>query len=246
MPITTLSSATDILNRVAAEVGIAPTASPYGSQDPSFIQMQYLINTAGEELLMAYPWEILVKETNIQTQDGDTGDYPLPDDFFSMINQTGWERSENVPLFGPLSPQDWQYLLGRDLVTSTIYASFRLNEGEFKVFPQPPPEGLDIHYEYLSKNWVRDGEDPNLYKDTVEKGTDIPLYDRTLISRYLRVKFLEAKGFDSTKAQDDFNQVLYSLIGKDKGAAILNAGRGGRRFPYLDAYRNVPDSGYGL
>jgi hypothetical protein len=154
MPITTLISANDILNRVAAEIGIAPVIDPYSSQDPTFIQMQYLLNTAGEELALAYPWELLQRQHEIVTLPGDTGDYPLPDDFFYMTNQTGWERSNNVPLFGPLSAQDWQYLLGADLVTSTIYASFRITEGLFKLFPQPPPADLNIFFLYSSKNLV--------------------------------------------------------------------------------------------
>jgi hypothetical protein len=244
MPATTLTTANNIINRVAAEIGLLPEENAYASSDPAFIQMKYLLNVAGEELLMATEWELLTKEHSFVTQQGDSGDYPLPADFFSMINQTGWDRTENVPLMGALSPQQWQYLLGRDLVSQTIYASFRLNEGLFKLFPQPPPTGLDIHYEYVTKNWVQDGTNLTSYKDEITSGADIPLYDKTLISRYLKVKMLEAKGFDSTKAQDDFNQVFSFLTGRDKSPPTLNAGGGGG-FPYLDSFRNLPDTGYG-
>ena len=242
----TFTTANNILNRVAAEIGQQPVADAYSSQDPLFIQMQYLLNTAGEELVYLYEWETLNKQATFTTQIGDSGDYDLPDDFAYMINQTGWVRNQNVPLMGPLSPQDWQYLLGRNLVSSTIYASFRQQENLLRLFPQPPPEGLDIAYEYISKNWVNDPTlGPGVYTDAVTKTTDIVLYDKTLISRYLKVKILESKGFDTTKAQDDFNQIFMSLTGNDKGAPILNMGRWGA-FPYLDAYRNVPDTNYGL
>jgi len=153
------TTASNILNRVAAEVGIEPVVDPYSSADASFRQLTYLLNTAGEELATMFPWQQLQQEHEIKTLDGDSGDYPLPVDFNYMINQTGWERAENVPLFGPLSAQDWQYLLGRDLVNNTIYASFRLQRGKFSLFPQPPPTGLDIHFEYVSTNWVVDGTD---------------------------------------------------------------------------------------
>jgi len=245
MSVQTLATASEILNRVAAEVGLDPVVDPYASKDPAFVQMTYLINTAGEEIAKMYPWELLNREESITTLNGDTGDYPLPTDFNYMINQSGWERSQQVPLFGPLSAQEWQYLLGRNLVTSTIYASFRINEGLFKLFPQPPPVGLDIHYEYISKNWVSDGMTPPTYKDLVSVGSDVPQYDKTLIARYLKVKFLEAKGFDTTKAQDDFNQIFTFLTGLEKGAPVLRAGVYGRGFPYLDTYRNLPDTGFG-
>lgn len=246
MPITTVTTANIIINRVAAECGLEPVIDAYSSPDPSFIQLRYLLNTAGEELVQAYPWGLLTKEHTIVTAGGDSGDYPLPADYLYMINQTGWERRENVPLFGPLSAQDWSYLQGRDLVSSTIYASFRLQEGLFRIFPQPPPANLDIHFEYISKNWVSDAAMPTpMFKDEANALTDVVLYDKTLITRALKVKFLEAKGFDSTKAQDDYHQTFQFITGFDKGAEVLNAGGGGRGFPYLDTYRNLPDTRYG-
>ena len=57
MSLNTTIVASEILNRVAAEVGIAPVEAPLSSEDPFFIQLKYLLNTAGEELMQAYPWE---------------------------------------------------------------------------------------------------------------------------------------------------------------------------------------------
>ena len=255
MTATLRATANDILNRVAAEVGLAPAEDPWGSSQPEFIQMTHLLNIAGEELCQLYPWEFLMREHGIVTQSTDTGNYKLPDDFLYMINQTGWERAENVPLFGPLTPQDWQYLLGRDLVSHTIYASFRIQQGAFTIFPQPPPDGLDIHFEYISRNWVIDStvesgtsaqEASTLALiDRVKVGSDTPVFDRTMLSRLLKVKFLEAKGLDATKAQADLNQMFQMLTSHDKGAGILTAGRNRRGFPYLDGFNSVPDTGYG-
>jgi len=239
------ATANDTLNRVAAEVGLPVAQDPWSSQDPDFERMRYLLNIVGEELSQAYPWEFLVREHQIQTQDTDTGDYPLPDDFLYMMNQTGWERSENVPLFGPLSGQDWQYLLGRDLVSSTIYASFRIQQGLFTIFPQPPPTGLDIRYEYICRNWCIDSTNGGVPAPSVKTGADIPLFNSTLISRALKVKWLDAKNYDSTKAQDDYNQIYALLTEHDKGAEILSAGKNRRYFPYLDGFRNTPDTNYG-
>lgn len=244
MALNSLLSANDILNRVAAEVGIAPVIDPYASLDPSFVKMKYLLNTAGEELCYIHQWEFLTRSHNILTTVTDSGTYDLPPDFGYMINQTGWERNNNVPLGGPLTAQEWTYLIGRDLASHTLYASFRISEGSFNILPSPPPVNLDINFEYISKDWVRSGTEPFTYSDSVTVGTQKPLYDRTLISRYLKVKYLEAGGFDTTKAQDDFTQCFSFLAGKDKGAAVINAGRSSRGIPYLSGY-NVPDTGFG-
>lgn len=246
MAIKTLASANDILNRVAAEIGVTPVEDPYSSQNPSFMKMRYLLNTAGEELVEAHPWEQLLKQHQIITADGDTGSYPLPDDFAYIINQTGWERSQRVPLGGPMTSVDWAYLKGRDFSSNSLYVSFRFAEGDFKVYPGPPPVGLDINFEYMSTRWVRSATaDPEFtYDSEVTTGDQVPLYNRTLITRYLKLKMLEATGFDTTKAQEDFNQIFTFLTGTEKGAPVLNAGGKGA-FPYL-GYRNIPDTGFGM
>jgi len=238
-------SASDIINSVAAEVGVSPVTDPYTDPNQVFQQMKNLINSAGRELVRYYRWEKLQQEHTITTLDTDSGDYPLPDDFSYMIDQTGWERKENVPLWGPLSAQDWQYLLGRDLVSHTIYASFRIAQGLFRIFPQPPPNGLDIHFEYISRNWVENGDAPDTFSSKTSIGSDIVLYDPILMVKFLKAKYLEAKGFDSTAARNDFALEFDAITGQEKGAPILNAAILGREFPYLEPYRNLPDTGYG-
>ena len=238
-------TANDVLNRVAAEVGLTPITDPYASQDPAFIQMQHLLNTSGQELLESFPWANLVRSEQITTQAGDSGKYDLPSDFAYMIDQTGWERAENVPLFGPLSAQQWTYLLGRDLVSYTIYASFRLAENQFWLFPQPPAVGLDINYEYISRNWVKAGDQADTFRDEVQVGSDVPLYPPILITRILKLRFLQARGFDTTGPMAEYRHALESWKGKDNSAPILNQGNRGWQYPYLDGLRNTPDTNYG-
>jgi len=205
------------------------------------------LNTAGEELMQAYPWEILVRSHQIVTQTGDTGEYDMPSDFGYILNQTEWDRTNNIALGGPLSAQEWTYLKGRDLASNTLYASFRISQGKFNVFPTDPPVGLDLNFEYISTNWVFDGtSDPQnpTYRSDVAIASDKPLFDKTLITRALKVKYLEAGGFETSKAQADYNQIFAFLTGNDKGAPKLNAGTGRGGFPYLSSY-NTPDTGYG-
>ena len=219
MGLNTTITAAEILNRVAAEVGIAPVQAPYASQDPFFIQLQYLLNTAGEELMQAYPWELLVASYTFTTSDTDSGSYDLPSNFGYILNQTSWDQTNN--------------------------ASFRIAQGKFNVFPDPPPNGLSLNFEYISTDWVYDpSTNPVSYKKGVDQASDTPLFDKTLITRALKVKYLEAGGFDTTKAQADYNQIFAFLTGTEKGAPILNAGRSGYGIPYLSSW-NAPDTGYG-
>lgn len=242
-------TANQILNAVAGEVGVAPVTDPFGSSNQVFSQLKVLITSAGRELLYygaaCNGWEQLQTEESFTTASTDSGDYDLPDDFGYMIDQTGWERKENLPLFGPLSAQEWQYLLGRDLVSYTIYASFRIQQGKLRLFPQPPPDGLNIAYEYISRNWVRSGTDSLVRSSRVEEGSDIILYEPILMVKLLKAKYLEAKGFDSSAARNDFALMFDSITGTEKSAQILNAAGLHWEYPYLTPWRNLPDTNYG-
>ena len=238
-------SINDIINQVAIEVGIPKAADVFSSQDIAFTQLTTLSNSCGYELLQDEDWEGLTREHTIITQQNDDGKYPLPDDFGYMINQTGWDMTNNVPLGGPLSAQEWTYLKGRDLISQTIYASFREVENQFWLFPQPAPEGLEVTFEYTSRNWVLRGGQMNDYSDFVAQPSDVVLYEAYMFERLLKTRFLEARGFDSTAAAGQYNTSLGSWKGKDKGAQILNAGRGRGGMPYLNGFSSVPDTGYG-
>ena len=242
MPALLTASANDILNRVAAEVGNEQVTDPWSSSRQEFIQMKALLNIAGEELSQNYPWAFLQKEHTFTTTTA--VEYDLPDDFLYIINQSGWDRTNDRPLYGPLSSQDWSRLVGQDLDESIWSVGFRIAEGTFKMVPNPMTAGLSIAYEYVSRDWVLDGDTGTTYKDEVTSGADTPQFDRTLLSRFVKVKFLEAKGFDSSKAQADLNQSFALITAREAGAPILNAGGGRGGFTYLGAH-SISDTGFG-
>lgn len=236
-----------IINDVAVDVGLTESSDPAGSSDQQFIQLTRLLSIACEELAEVAIWEMF-KRQNVFTTNSTTnpdGEYALPADFGYMIDQTQWDRSNDVPLVGPLSSQDWQYLLGRDLVSSTIYASFRQQEGKLVLWPIPPANGLVIAYEYASTNWIRNAAD-DAYLQRVAASGDTILYPPSLIRAYLKSKWLASKGFGTADAADAVALFLNTTSGNDKGAPKLNAGRARTRYPFIEPYRNLPDTGYGF
>ena len=194
-----------------------------------------------------------MREYTFVTDDRDPQSYPLPDDFKYMIDQTGWMQDQNIPLGGPLSVQDWAYLQGRDLVSSTIYASFMLNEGVLKLFPYQDMVLQDqtISYWYMSENWVCPAGSDNLDTCMTEatRADDVILIPDPIPMLYLKSRFLGAKGMDTTAADAEFSDAFLALSGMNKSAPILSAGgmyRGEFGMPYLNTWRNAPDTKYGL
>lgn len=239
-------SAEDIVNRTAVEVGLGTSNDVWADTNPSFVQFRNLLTSCGQDLVESHEWEYMRREHSITTTDTDDGDYDLPSDFGYMINQTGWDRTNRLPVTGPLSPQQWAYLKGRNLVNSTIYISFRVHENKFNVYPDNPvPDGLDINFEYMSRNWVIPIGAPSTFEDTVQANGDIVLFKPIMIVAYLKFKFLDAKGFDSSSAMSAFTASFMKESGRNKGAPVLNAGLGTSGIPLLN-YRNIPYTNFGV
>lgn len=242
-----LSTVDQIMTEVAGEVGLDPSVSnPKSSQDPNFQQLAVLLNSACQEMVELHPWQILQKQKQYITSSSDSGIYDLPDDFAYMIDQTGWEHTNRFPLGGPLTTQEWNYLAGRDLVSSTIYASFRMITNKFEIYPQPVPDGLDINFSYISRNFAASNLDLEVPSDNITEGGQFLLFEPILIKKFLKAKFLEAKGFDASAARNEFENMFGSRTGKDTGAQILSVGGPRVGYPYLDTYRNTPDTSYGV
>ena len=239
----TSATANEILNAVAAEVGITPVVDPFASNDANFVQMQYLLNAAIKQLCRTHDWEFLVAEHQVTTAAGEDGVYPLPTDFLRMINQTGWERNNRNPMVG-LSAQQWQYLRGRDLVSETIYVNFRIQKNQFTIYPSPVTQIYDINYEYISNASVVDSSN-GLNTNKVKTGADRPIFDSYLLERALKVRWLEAKQFDTSAAQDDLNEAFELLTGSDTSSPILNAGGGGYGNTPMLTGNSVSDTNYG-
>jgi hypothetical protein len=243
MTITAAISVNNILTRVAVECGLEAVTDPYGSPLQHYVQLRYLLQTAGEELCLAHAWEFLVNELDITVANGDDNEYDFPADFQSMIDQSGWNRSTEEPVIGPLTAQEWQAVIGTENQNLIRYA-FRIFNGKLNFFPDPPLEGTNLNFQYQSRAFVQDATDPDLRKVTFDSGADIILFDRTLITRLLKLLWLQAKGFDTTAAQAAVDQNFNFLTGKDTGGRVLDAGGGRQSIHYLDG-TNLPISGFG-
>lgn len=171
--------------------------------------------------------------------------FDLPDDFFRFIDQTQWNRSMRFPAVGPVSPQTWMTYRVYP-ITANFTLTWQMREGQIWFLNPPPAPGHVFRFMYLSKSVVRDGDNAAVTKNKVQKNSDAVLLDPLLVALVARVKWLEAKGFDTTAATRDMILMWDTRTGADKGANILNmAGRGGG-YPYIST-GNLPDSSlYGM
>lgn len=166
-------------------------------------------------------------------------EYPLPSDWKKQIPQTEWDRTNRWPLMGPLTAQAWQ-----SFKSGIVYAGprerFRILNNSIVLNP-PPPDGLLLAFEYISKNWVISSSATG--KSAFTDDTDTYIFDDSLMILGLKTLFLQAKGLDFSLEGSQFTNLLAQCKAQDKSAPMLSISPspGGR----LLSMSNVPDGNWG-
>lgn len=152
-------TAGNIVNDAAVELGLLPfsgkLADPFASLDANIGQLCQFMKSVGQDLLNAKQWTQFQQSYVFTTAVPSLAHYPLPSDFQMMIDQTGWNRTNRLPLGGPLSPQEWEYFKAR-LVGVVFTVLFRPMQQQLWLYPDTnTPGGYVISFEYRSRFWAQ-------------------------------------------------------------------------------------------
>lgn len=244
-----------VVQQACSEMGLPTPQTLFATQDEIVRQLVALLNRVGYELVQGYPWEQLDKQFIIETVEG-KDEYDLPSDWSYFLDQTQWDRTNHWPLLGPKTPQEWQWLKG-GLLSSGPRLRYRVWKGKFNLFPTPsavntPSPNTNtgvfapwtLAMEYISNNWLASADVANTTYSEVQAETNIVLLDPWIVVSYLKLKFREAKGLDTTAFKNDFVQLFESRIGKNKGATILTLAPRARTM--LIGVNNIPDGSWNV
>lgn len=245
MPAPAYTTFMEVVNLAAQSVGHPVTTDVASSLDEAILRMGFYTNQSCMELLDKNNWQSLIKTGTIaviadapgQTEKG----FTLPADFHRFVDETQWNATSRLPALGPISPQNWQYMIVRG-ESSINRFTWRRRDGLLYI-KSPPSTSQNFTFEYISKNWAVDADDSSA-KGLMIKNGDYHLFAWNLVVLFARWKWLEAEGYDSSSAETAFNTALESHTGGDKGASTLSLVPGGS-FPYISPERNLPPSGYG-
>ena len=240
-------TAGSIINDALVEVGLSAVSDPFADSDSNVIQMCTLLKSKGREILRQRFWTQMRGEHTFTTVLG-TPTYALPSDFHSMVDQSGWNRTNRLPLGGPLSPQEWQFLKSR-LVGVVFTVLFRPMEGEIHLYPDTnTPGGYTVAFEYLSNGWIERPAIPtNTFHDSPVAMDDIVRFDSLMVMRGIKLEWLKLHAFDTTSAQQDYLEVYNRAAGMDSFNPILSLTRAGltRGVDPLLGQQSVPVTGFG-
>ncbi len=153
-------TAGQIVNAAGVELGLIPfgnqPADPFGSTNANIGRLCQLLITAGKQLRASRQWTNLrfVYTFTMDPAVSNTATPALPRDYAQFIDQTAWNRTNRLPLGGPLSPQEYEYLKAR-LVGVVFTVLFQVVNGQFHTYPDTnSPGSYVIAYEYVSNQWA--------------------------------------------------------------------------------------------
>jgi hypothetical protein len=265
-----MTTALELAQSAAVEMGLAPPASIYSTSELIPQQLGALLNVTGEMLVKRRVWRRLFRDTTVQTIVGQ-GTYPLPDDFARPITQTEWDRVNRWPLIGPETSQQWQWLKSGILSTGPR-ERFRLVGNALELWPVPAAgavttnervtdvgdtrvtsdgdiriEGSDTNnasvifsYYYISKWWALSPSGDP--KKKCDNDDDQMIFDDRLMISGIKLRFYQSKQFDTTSFAAEFQSNLDDAIAQDSGGPILSMARQ-PAFPLITIY-NIPDGNW--
>ena len=233
-------SAVDLLKQLSSELGLPVQTTVVNVDNPQGSQLLAALNSAGNELLNYYPWEQLAGPYSI-TLEADKDEYDLPADWAYFVDQTQWDVTNHWPLLGPKSAQEWAYLKG-GIVASFPRMRYRVKRDKFCVFPKPEATTTyTLEMEYVRNTWV---QSESTMTDMVVKDGDICMYSPWLLIKFVKLKFYQLKGYDTTATQADFVRLFDALKGKDAGAQVYDLSP--RHSPMFIGPHSVPDGNWNI
>lgn len=197
MAITLLAAA----QAFCARTGLRNPTALVGSQDQTFQQILALANEVLEELVDRWIFEELINETTfISTAIENQGSiYTIaPNGFDRIIEETIYDRTQKIPIYGPIGPQAWQQ--AKAFVPIGPVYRYRIRGGNL-LFNPTAAAGHTCAFEYVSKNIVRDTVS-GLYKPYFTADTDEFFLNERLLMQGLRWKWKAEKNFPYAQEKD--------------------------------------------
>lgn len=239
----------EIIGQAMSELGLSKPVTVVDNSDVTATQFLALLTSAAAEMVNYYKWEQLQYEflqTTVALQEA----YELPADFLYMVDQSQWDRTNHWPLLGPKSAQEWQWLKG-GMLSQGPRLRYRIRLTKLFIHPIPgetqgTATDFDLAMEYISGHYVlKSGGDESVRTDfsaEIVSDGDTIWMDKWLLSKYVKLKFWETKGFDTTAFRDDFLYLFNNATGRDKGAPVLSMTQ--KVYPILIGPWSVPDGSW--
>ena len=165
--------------------------------------------------------------------------YAMPTGYDRLIDRTDWDKSQHWEMLGPETGQQWQWLKS-GFISTGPRIRYRVLGNLFQIWPAIGANHV-LGFEYLSNYWA--ASTSGTAQSSLTADTDTCIFPDRLMVLFLKMKYFEIKGFDTTALMRDFMAELDLAKAHDAGSPTLSMNP--RINTILIGWENIPDAGYG-
>lgn len=201
--------------------GLPAPSIAVSSQDDQILQIVGLADEVAEDLVRRHSWTALIREaTFTSVSGGDQGSITTLADtgFLKVLNDTIFDRTRRLPVFGPRSPQEWQAI--KAVPMSGPFYQYRFRGDHLLITPDMP-SGHSMAFEYMSQAYVL-AANGTTYKTSFSADDDTFLLDPVILRKGLRWKWREAKGLPYAEDFRAYEAAVAEAMGADGTKPVLS------------------------
>lgn len=234
----------EVVQRFCIRTGIPSPSFVVASTDSQVAQLRGLVDELCEEFVTRLKWTGLTKEAlfiTIAAEDqGALATIAPGISGNSIDNDTIFNRTLRLPIYGPMAGDKWQAL--KALPTTGPFYKFRVRGGRILMNPAPPA-GHQCAFEFRSKLVVLAADGVTI-KQYCDADTDTFLVDDVLILAGLRWLWKKEKGLPYAEEFTRFEGMFNDQNARDGARPVLsmdnNQSRGAYPGIFISPFNTVP------
>lgn len=204
-----------VVQQFCQRTGIPSPAAVTASTDAQILQLWGLANEVAEDIIDRWSWTDLTNEATFTTVTGrDQGAIATiaggGAGYRRILNDTIYNRTLRLPLFGPLAAPAWQQRLA--VTTTGPYYQYRLRGGRL-LFDPVGVAGQLCAFEYITDRCVLPATGTATTAFVADSDTFI--LDEKLLLAGLRWKWKEEKGLDYAEDFRRYETMGSNYAGRD-------------------------------
>jgi len=211
----------EIIQKFCVRTGLPSPATAFGTTDAQVLQAIGLLEEEVNDLAHRHDWSGLnhiASWTTLAAElQGEMETVAAPG-FLYIKNNTIWDQTDQLPLFGPIDGQEWQRLDATN-VAGPRY-QWRIRDGKLYSFPAPPA-GHIWAFEYMTKRPIMD-TNGTTHKEFFEADTDTLMVPDHLALMGLRWRWMREKGLSYAELFNSYELQIKDAMGRDGGRPRLS------------------------
>lgn len=218
-----------IVQKFARRTALPVPATVAGNTDAQINQIMNILEEECTELAARGSWKGLINECTFSALGAESqgtlaslGSGPsLTNGLRFILNNTLWNRTTRLPIYGPMNPQDWQQIKANSVVALSQYRIRGTTTGtQAALLITPAPTAANtIAFEYLSNNWCLNGVIPS---SVLVADTDTLLLPESVVAAGLKWRWKKEKGLSYAEDFMSYEQLVQQAISRDGTKKTLN------------------------